>query len=83
MCDLSQQKYSILKRGCLMLLVFLPQGLITPNLQSYPSKECSSIAWWRRAEQDEPLVWLRHRISVSVFLYRDIKYRKNRFWISG
>ena len=59
------------------------EGLLTPNLQSDPSKEGPVIMWQRPDEQDEPPVSLRHRGSMSAFLYRDTKHRKSRFWISG
>lgn len=66
-----------------MPLVLLPQELITPNLQSYPSAECSLMAWQRPDQQDEPPAWLGHSVSMSVCLNRDTKHRKSRVWISG
>lgn len=59
------------------------EELITPNPQSDPSKERPVITRQRPDEQDEPPVSLRHRVSMSVFLYGDTKHRKSRFWISG
>lgn len=83
MCDLEQLKQGITKSGPLVPLGFFPQGLITPNLQSHPSKVCPLITCQRPDKQDESPVWLRHRVSMSMLLYKDKKHRKNIFWISG
>lgn len=68
MCDLEPLKQGITKSGPLVPLVFLPQGQITSNLQSHPSKVCPLITCQRPDKQDEPPVHLRHSVSMSMLL---------------